>query len=131
VDSLTVTYQLVRPSVTYSSLLLEILRNAYYAAVAGSASELELHLRELIAHLPAELQKRSEEILEKKLSETSEEENVDTNGILDEIVEAPENIRLEKLYEAKKEIVKIMIQHGLLGYTRFLEQGFYEEQSSL
>ena len=128
---MTVTYQLVRPSVTYSSLLLEILRNAYYAAVAGSASELELHLRELIAHLPAELQKRSEEILEKKLSETSEEENVDTNGILDEIVEAPENIRLEKLYEAKKEIVKIMIQHGLLGYTRFLEQGFYEEQSSL
>ena len=79
---MTVTYQLVRPSVTYSSLLLEILRNAYYAAVAGSADELELHLRELIAHLPAELQKEAEKILEKKLSEIGEEENMDPNGIM-------------------------------------------------
>ena len=125
---MTVTYQLVRPSVTYSSLLLEILRNAYYAAVNGSADELELHLRELIAHLPAELQREAEKILEKKLSEIGEEENMDPNGILDDIVEAPVNAKLEKLYEAKKEIVKKMIQRGLLGYSRFLEQGFYEDK---
>ena len=123
---MTVTYQLVRPSVTYSSLLLEILRNAYYAAVNGSADELELHLRELIAHLPAELQREAEKILEEKLSEIGEEENMDPNGILDDIVEASVNAKLEKLYEAKKEIVKKMIQRGLLGYSRPEDRGEYE-----